>query len=265
MREQKKQHEIENGNHFGGGVQPMPLGYFDLHCHLLFGIDDGAASLEESVRAVQMAWAEGIRHIVFTPHYTPGSGAVKKEEIARRIETVKEAAKQAGIKEMRYYCGSEVLYVSGVEELLKREEISTIADTSYVLLEFYQGVRYQDMFQGLSRVVRTGFIPVLAHVERYDCLYQRLERIEELRDLGIVIQMNTECLIKRVPDIRTHWYRKVMKAGYIHLIATDAHGADRKPPRFKRAVEWLNRHCDQGLAERMLYENPERVLEGRIL
>ena len=158
-----------------------------------------------------------------------------------------------------------MLYVSGVEELLKQGEIFTIADTKYVLLEFYQGVRYQDMFQGLSRVVRKGYIPVLAHVERYVCLYQSVERIEELRYLGIVIQMNTECFFQRIPDVRMVWYRKLMKAGYVQLISTDAHGADRKPPRMRKAVEWLERHCDPGLVERVLYENPARLLEGRIL
>ena len=268
MRGMRKGRDKDNNdyrNHFWGGVQKMPLGLFDLHCHLLYGIDDGAVSLEESLRAVQMAWDEGISHIVFTPHYTPGKVSAEKEVILERINEVKEAAENAGIQGIKYYCGNEVLYVSGVEELLKQGEIFTIADTKYVLLEFYQGVRYQDMFQGLSRVVRKGYIPVLAHVERYVCLYQSVERIEELRDLGIVIQMNTECFFQRIPDVRMVWYRKLMKAGYVQLISTDAHGADRKPPRMRKAVEWLERHCDQGLVERVLYENPARLLEGRIL
>ena len=270
MRGMRKGRDKDNNdyrNHFGGGggVQKMPLGLFDLHCHLLYGIDDGAVSLEESLRAVQMAWDEGISHIVFTPHYTPGKVSAEKEVILERINEVREAAENAGIQGIKYYRGNEVLYVSGVEELLKQGEIFTIADTKYVLLEFYQGVRYQDMFQGLSRVVRKGYIPVLAHVERYVCLYQSVERIEELRDLGIVIQMNTECFFQRIPDVRMVWYRKLMKAGYVQLISTDAHGADRKPPRMRKAVEWLERHCDHGLVERVLYENPARLLEGRIL
>ena len=115
----------------------MPLGLFDLHCHLLYGIDDGAVSLEESLRAVQMAWDEGISHIVFTPHYTPGKVSAEKEVIVKRMNEVKEAAENAGIQGIKYYCGNEVLYVSGVEELLKQGEIFTIADTKYVLLEFY--------------------------------------------------------------------------------------------------------------------------------
>ena len=266
MRKGKDKDNNDYRNHFGGGGGPkMPLGLFDLHCHLLYGIDDGAVSLEESLRAVQMAWDEGISHIVFTPHYTPGKVSAEKEAIVKRMNEVKEAAENAGIQGIKYYCGNEVLYVSGVEELLKQGEIFTIADTKYVLLEFYQGVRYQDMFQGLSRVVRKGYIPVLAHVERYVCLYQSVERIEELRDLGIVIQMNTECFFQRIPDVRMVWYRKLMKAGYVQLISTDAHGADRKPPRMRKAVEWLERHCGHELVERVLYENPARLLEGRIL
>ena len=98
----------------------MPLGLFDLHCHLLYGIDDGAVSLEESLRAVQMAWDEGISHIVFTPHYTPGKVSAEKEVILERINEVREAAENAGIQGIKYYCGNEVLYVSGVEELLKQ-------------------------------------------------------------------------------------------------------------------------------------------------
>lgn len=243
----------------------MSLKLFDLHCHLLYGVDDGAVSLEDSIRAIRIASEEGIGHIVFTPHYTPGKLSEKKEVIVRRMKEIREAAENAGIEGMKYYTGNEVLYASGVEELLKQGEIFTIADTKYVLLEFYQRGRYQDMFQGLSRVVRTGFIPVLAHVERYYCLYHRIDRIEELRDLGIVIQMNTECLIQRIPNVQLLWYRKLMKAGYVQLISTDAHNADKKPPQMKTAVEWMEQHCDCRLAERVLYENPARILEGRIL
>lgn len=264
MRKRKNRDKNDYQDRFEGGVK-MPFNLFDLHCHLLYGVDDGAISLEESLRAVRIACEEGIRHIVFTPHYTPGKLSGEKEVILRRMKEIREAAENAGIEGIKYYCGNEVLYVSGVEELLKQGEILTIADTKYVLLEFYQGVRYQDMFQGLSHVVRTGFIPVLAHVERYNCLYPKLDRIEELRDLGIVIQMNTECLMPQIPSVRLLWYRNLMKAGYVQLISTDAHGADNKPPRIKRAVEWMERHCDCSLVERVLYENPARVLEDRIL
>lgn len=264
MRKRKDRDNNDYQNHFVGRVK-MSLNLFDLHCHLLYGVDDGAVSLEDSLRAVRIASEEGIGYIVFTPHYTPGKLSEEKEVILRRMKEIREAAENAGIEGIKYYIGNEVLYTSGVEELLKQGEIFTIADTKYVLLEFYQGVRYQDMFQGLSRVVRMGVIPVLAHVERYNCLYQRLERIEELRDLGIVIQMNTECLIQRIPNVRLLWYRKLMMAGYVQLISTDAHGADKKPPRMKKAVEWMEQHCDCRLVERVLYENPARVLDGQIL
>ena len=69
----------------------------------------------------------------------------------------------------------------------------------------------------------------------------------------------------QIPSVRLLWYRNLMKAGYVQLISTDAHGADNKPPRIKRAVEWMERHCDCSLVERVLYENPARVLEDRIL
>lgn len=264
MRRMRRKDKNNYQNNSGGGVK-MALNLFDLHCHLLYGVDDGSASLDESLRAIRISREEGIGHIVFTPHYTPGKPSEKKEVILRRMKKIREAAGNAGIEGIKYYIGNEVLYVSGVEELLKQGEIFTIADTKYVLLEFYQGVKYQDMFQGLLHVVRTGFIPVLAHVERYNCLYQRIDRIEELRDLGIVIQMNTECLMPQIPSVRLLWYRNLMKAGYVQLISTDAHGADNKPPCMKRAVEWMERHCDCSLVERVLYENPAIVLEDRIL
>ena len=80
MRKRKNRDKNDYQDRFGGGVK-MPFNLFDLHCHLLYGVDDGAISLEESLRAVRIACEEGIRHIVFTPHYTPGKLSGEKEVI----------------------------------------------------------------------------------------------------------------------------------------------------------------------------------------
>lgn len=235
-------------------------GYYDLHCHLLPGIDDGAVDMAETVSALKIARREGIRTIVFTPHDSYGEAVAGSSRLKVLMEAVKAAAEEAGITDMHFFCGNEVWYTPDSIRQLRRGEILSIAQSRYVLVEFPVNVWYKKLFKAVSELVFAGYRPVLAHVERYACLLRRADYIEELTRAGVIFQMNADCFSRPFPEPDLRWYRNLVKKGSIHLIATDAHGNGKRPPEMDRAVKWIKKHCERELAYTILFRNPEMIL-----
>lgn len=238
-------------------------GFYDLHCHLLPGLDDGAENMTETMAALKIAHHEGIRTVVFTPHDSYGQEPAGSEAVRTRLEAVKAGVQAEGIMDMQFFCGNEVWYTPDSIEELHSGKVLSIARSRYVLVEFPVNVWYKKIFKAVSELVFAGYCPVLAHAERYACLSRRIDYIEELTRAGLTFQINTDCFNSTFPETDLRWYRTLVKEGYIHLIATDAHDCKKRPPEMARAVKWIKKHCDRELAYKILYGNPERILMDR--
>ena len=107
--------------------------------------------------------------------------------------------------------------------------------------------------------VYAGYIPILAHVERYKAVFGHVDKIVELIETGAYIQINAESLIGGIFDKRASFCKKIMKEGLVHFLGTDCHDFRTRRPNMKSAAEVVRKkHADQ-----ILYENPRRMLEGK--
>lgn len=212
------------------------MNYLDIHSHILYGVDDGSKSLEMSMEMIDMAYQEGIRVQYATPHFSLDKHAqASKERIERHFEILKaEVSKK--YPDYQLYLGSELYYEPGMLEALKNGEALTMAGSRYVLVEFSFGGHYSDLLQGMKELVSARYKPILAHVERYSCLRGNTERMDELKNMGVLFQLNTENFEKSIFSDSYRYAMKIIKAGYIDFLATDAHNKDKRAPRMKKAM-----------------------------
>ena len=236
----------------------------DLHCHILPGVDDGAAAVDESVAMAAMAERSGVRAIAATPHCNvPGAfDNYAGPELARRLDELRSAVRQAGLR-IELYPGMEVFATAQVPDLLDRGRLLTLAGSRYLLVEF--GFDESPDFAGriLSAIAERGVVPVVAHPERYHFIQGAEELLLEWCRRGYVLQMNKGSLAGRFGRRARHTARWCMDTGCVHLIASDAHSPYRRTTRMEEAWELAAAADGPEIADFLLYENPRRILEDR--
>lgn len=230
----------------------------DVHAHILPGVDDGAESLEEARQMLQMAYDQGIRRIIATPHYRRGQDAVRLRELAQELQ--KEAEKIDS--NFRIYLGQELMDSEELLEDLKEGRAFTMAGSRYILIEFQPVVSFSHMCQRLRQLQMAGYLPVIAHMERYECL-KRGERVRDLIQAGNFTQMNFSSLQGNPLHKNTRWCRRQVLDGNVHLLGTDMHHINQRTPDIKKAVSWLSRNCTRSRLYWMVWKNPAYIIKKK--
>ena len=238
--------------------------YTDIHCHILYGVDDGAQSLEESEAMIAAAREEGIRTIYLTPHYIYGKNHYDAKTLRERFDTLQQRCSET-YDDMSLYLGNEILYTPSVLEALDRGEALTLGDSQYVLVEFRTTEEYSVIYEGLKNLVEGGYSPIIAHVERYEALYRRVNRVEDLICLGAYLQVNCRSILGGPMNKTAAWVRRLIKNRSIHFVADDSHNMDGRCPLMEAAAQKLLQKFDADDAERILYFNPKRLLENKYI
>lgn len=236
----------------------------DVHCHVLPGVDDGSKNTEMSMDMIDIAYTQGIRGMVLTPHYYLGHTRENGEAFKKIFATFKEEV-HAKYADYELYLGNEIYWNKGVIEALKDGRINTMNDTKYVLVEFAPAAEYSDIFDAIRSLTMAGYRPLVAHMERYHALTKQIDRVEEVCENGAILQMNADSLVGSRFDSRVKWCRKLMQEGYISMIGTDAHNTDDRAPFVKEALAWMEKKMDSDLLEDVLWKNAERLLRNERL
>lgn len=235
--------------------------YFDMHAHILPGVDDGAKTIEESLKMLDMAYKEGVRYVCATPHYSiehPGS-------LKQRTMAFTDLQKQLAHRhpDMQLFFGTEILYSYDVPEQLKKGRIPTYNGSRYVLVEFYPSVSYRNLLEAVEALIYAGYRPVIAHMERLDCLWKSKERLNELKSFSVIFQMNAESLIGSRFSLEVRGCRKLVKEGYIDILGTDMHDIAHRPPIYKAAAAWIAEACGEAYCRRITFKNPLAILQNK--
>lgn len=235
----------------------------DMHCHILPGTDDGAKDLKISVAMLDIAYSEGIRRIVVTPHFHPVKCMLSAEQVKNRLEGIKEVAIQL-YPDLELYAGREIYYTNGVEEEISNLGL-TINGTRYVLVEFDFNESRHNIRTYVNNILNEGFIPIVAHIERYyDCLKDE-EFAYDLKVQGALIQINASAILGDEGAEAKKYVRNLLKEEVVDIVATDAHSAGHRAPRIQKAVAWIAGRCGVDYAKRVVWDNPEKVLKDDYL
>lgn len=238
--------------------------YVDIHCHMLPGVDDGAPDMDTTMQMIEISYREGARAIVLTPHYEGGNNEYEPADLDRKYQEIKEKAAEKW-QDLELYLGNELLYEQGIDEHIKDGSVHTMNQTKYVLVEFNVQISYKELYAGLQKIQKLRFRPIIAHVERYYCLKKSPERIAEICQMGVYLQMNASSVLGNVFDENMRWCRKMMKEQRISFLGTDAHGIKHRPPHMKEALKWMEKHLNQEYFENITWKYPKKMLENQYL
>lgn len=238
-----------------------PKRIIDIHIHILPKVDDGSHSMEESLRMLRIAWNEGITDMIVTPHYQSGRYFTPAGDVVRLAARLQEEAMAQGIR-IRLYPGTEIYYRSGLEEKLDRGQLSAMNGRNHVLVEFSPVEEFGYIRNAMEELRGMGYIPILAHVERFKCLLENPERVLELRRMGCGIQANAGSITGRYGMGVRHYLHKLLKDRAIDYIGTDAHNAEDRAPHIQKCVERLSRKYDADYVDALLHGNAEKNLLG---
>ena len=236
-------------------------GYTDMHCHILPALDDGAKDMEKTREMLRIAYEEGIRRIIATPHSFASKRSASSETIRKTIIEVEKQMEEWGFY-IKIYPGNEIYYRSGVEELLEQNVICTLADSNYVLVEFDPMTEYSYLRDGILKLDSYGYIPILAHVERYECLFEKKERLQRVKDHGGFIQVNASSFQGGMFDEMAKRARYIMKNDLLDFVGTDAHSTGKRSPKIQDTASFLYRKLGKKRAEEILLNNPGKVLNN---
>ena len=226
----------------------------DMHCHILPGVDDGPETMEETVATLKTAERQGIGAMIVTPHFHPGRYVVTADRALAALEHVRQRAADEGIG-IRLYPGQECYYYSGLLEQLDAGNVLTMNGTDHVLVEFDTQTPYSAITRAVRELRDNGYRPIIAHFERYQCLYRRRERLDELRQFGAKLQINFDRLIDKGDLFHPNIWRKLFREGYVDYLGSDTHGMKLRPLHVAQAVEWLERDVEAELRKRVLAHN----------
>ncbi len=232
----------------------------DIHSHILPGIDDGASSPEAALHMLREARRQGIREVIATPHYSRRFPNNCPGQIREQCRALQALARESRI-DIQIHPGQEILYTEDIPEKIAKGELLTLADSHYVLVEFYPGISYMEILRAVQMMVMEGFSPVLAHVERYRVLRTE-EKLEELCDRGAFLQMNFDAVGGSWLDEKVRWCRKLLKEHYIHFMGTDMHNTASRRPETGEAVDWMKRKLDAGYVRDILRRNAEMLVNN---
>ena len=237
---------------------------FDIHSHIIYHIDDGSRTPEESLELIRQDVEQGAHAIIATPHYYvqyPTAPA----RIRAKLATIEEA--NASALDVRLYAGNEVLWFDSMTERLQSGEILTLADSHYTLIEFYPEESYQTILRAIRNVRNAGYRPIIAHAERFKAIQEH--GLAEVRDLGAYVQLSTEPLshkgLSGLFDRETKFIQKALRNQEADFLGTDMHRTDRRPPVLRDAIDWIQKNLDADYADAVLQGNAEAILQDEEL
>ncbi|VIR74545.1 tyrosine-protein phosphatase CpsB [Streptococcus pneumoniae] len=241
----------------------------DIHSHIVFDVDDGPKSREESKALLAESYRQGVRTIVSTSHRRKGMFETPEEKIAENFLQVREIAKEVADDLVIAY-GAEIYYTLDALEKLEKKEIPTLNDSRYALIEFSMHTSYRQIHTGLSNILMLGITPVIAHIERYDALENNEKRVRELIDMGCYTQINSYHVLKsKLFGERYKFMKKraryFLERDLVHVVASDMHNLNKRPPYMKEAYELISKQYGERRARELFIENPRLILSDQII
>ena len=234
----------------------------DIHCHILCGVDDGSQSIEETLEMAAAAVRGGTGAVIATPHCNlPGERRnYPGREMTERFEAVNSALRRAGIP-LRLYPGAEVFCSADLPEVLARRRLQTLADSRYLLAEFDFGESPSEIERLLRCMEAHGYVPVVAHPERYDAVQRRPELVGEWFSRGYVIQLNKDSVLGNLGHRCRRAALWTLGRGLAHVVASDGHGEGRRGASLAAVRDYIENEISIEYARVLFDENPERIID----
>lgn len=208
-------------------------GFRDIHAHFIYGIDDGPRTRADMEAMLDAAHADGITTLFATPHGTPGVYPFDDALYLQRLNEARAYCRSRNYS-MRLYSGAEIMYTPVIANASK-ESIRTLGNSNVVLMEFVPDISFPEMETAVEMMEDLGYTVMMAHIERYDCLYRSGNAYRLKERHHVRYQINCSSLITGRGFWKNRSIRKWLRDELIDSLSTDAHDCVRRPFRMKAA------------------------------
>ncbi len=234
-------------------------GYYDIHSHIIPGVDDGPHTIEESVKILQKEYDDGIRTIICSSHWRRGMFEPSLERLQAKFELVRQAAAEIA-PDLTVLLGCEFHVNMEMVETLKKGLRPTMAGTRNVLAEFKNNVEKGYMRERCYALLTHGYQPILAHPERYEVIRKDTDFLRDLIKMGCQVQINSQSVIGDDGFFMKLFCKKLIRENLVHFIGSDAHDMGKRGPTMGRCIQYLDRLMGPEYTRRILIDNPKKML-----
>lgn len=233
----------------------------DIHSHVLPMIDDGAQSVETALEMLISAYEDGTDAIVLTPHLSYVYEFINpKDKIKELFSDLQDIVKMEHIP-IKLYLGCE-FHFSSIEIFKEHfNEITTINDTRYLLMEFFFDIDAQEILLAIDEVLKQGLIPIIAHPERYECIQNSLDVVEKGIEKGALFQMNKGSILGRYGRTARETVLGMLDYHYISFVGSDGHHPRQRSTLMYDAYALVKDIYGKTYAKEIFNDNPSRMLE----
>ena len=234
----------------------------DLHVHVLPGIDDGPRNLDDALKLARALVADGIEHVVATPHIYPGVFDNTPHRIAEAFERLQTAVTAEGLA-LTMTWAAEVRICPEIIDWLEHRRLplldGSLVGPSTALIELPDGQIPVGTDRLAGLMLERGITPLIAHPERNKAVMEQPSRLETLRRMGCRFQLTAGSVIGEFGSKAHATARHLLDAGWADVVASDAHNLSGRKPRMSAARQWLQEHYDAALAERLMVLTPQQI------
>lgn len=240
----------------------MLQGFFDMHCHIIPDVDDGAATPEGALALLQEEYSQGVRHIILTPHYRRGMFETDRGYVEHQFEKLSELASPV-FPDMSLHLGCEFHANMEMTDLLRRDHRYRMAGSFYVLTEFSSAHTESYITERLHTLLAHGYTPIVAHAERYEPMFAEYDYIDTLRQAGVRIQINADTLTGRDGRAGKKFGKKLIAYDMLDFVGSDTHDLSGRACHMKECAAYLAKRGGEDYAKKILIRNPSDLIRGQ--
>jgi len=234
--------------------------FYDIHCHILPGLDDGPKAIQESLRMLEIARGDGIKVIAATPHMMDGVHNVSPDSIAEALNQLNGLLPDGP----KVVSGADIRICIDLIGKVERGELPLINGGNYFLLEMpsYGIPPLPELKNLVANLKMRRFVPVITHPERNFVLAENLSIMAELRKMGALFQVTAGSIVKAFGPFAQKSSLKMLKKGLVDVVSTDAHDPEKRPPILSRAYNFVADKFGAEMAFKLFSENPLKIIEN---
>ena len=231
----------------------------DIHNHIVYGVDDGSRNLDESIKMVELYKKAGFDQIIATSHYDKSRYTVDANEIKEKVSIINDEIEKRTL-DFKVYPGHEIKVELDMIKKIKSGDLLTLNNSRYVLCELSfvnKPTFLKDLFYNLEL---EGYVPIIAHVERYPYVENNIEWLEDFIKMGALIQINYSS-IKSNYEIT----RELLERNMVHIIGTDSHQSEWRNPDIRAYKDEMLKIVSEERFEILSTINPAKVINDEFI
>lgn len=234
----------------------------DIHSHLVYNVDDGSKSIEDTIHMLKEAKKAGFTDVICTPHYMEDYYEVSCDEVASKISKMRDLADGINIK---IHQGNEIYANENIINYINSKQATSLNNSRYVLIEFPMQNEPINMDQVIYLLLQAGKVPIVAHPERYSYVRENPNMLLEYIEQGVLFQTNYGSIIGMYGNEIKETAKRLLTHNMIHFLGSDNHRVNTVYKHVPEALKTLEKWIGEDKVQELTTDNPECILNNEQL